>query len=163
MFLFEAIHIQTRTLFLWTSWKIPKPKPNQNQNHISKWRVQIFKPTPGGEWRPWFYKTVATPSGFLEKKSPWWGFDLNPSDHLGPQLGGYVVSYEDNLSFVVWWVYLENGCKAVVFLYCFEYFFKKNPDETKMGAMPSSFCTVLNVFFNFKKKPQMKSELLCMQ
>eukprot|EP01134_Creolimax_fragrantissima_P007901 CFRG7901T1 len=50
-------------------------------------------------WRPWFYQTDATTEDVMKQKSPYWGTDLSLSEN-GVQLGGYVVDYEQGLSFV---------------------------------------------------------------
>jgi len=53
----------------------------------------------GGDWRPWFYTPEPVEMRVLEEKAPYWGQGLSHKA-LGPQLAGYVKTYEQGLSFV---------------------------------------------------------------
>jgi len=53
----------------------------------------------GGDWRPWFYVPQDLSWELIKEKLPWWGPFLGHNTHLmGPQLAGFVKTYE-GLSF----------------------------------------------------------------
>lgn len=55
--------------------------------------------TPGGAWRPWFFRPSAASVSLLAARAATWGRTLS---HHPPaaQLGGYVTDYTDGVSFV---------------------------------------------------------------
>lgn len=58
-----------------------------------------FDVLPGGHYRPWFYDKSATTVKTLLEKPNLFGPNLELTD-AGPQFGGQVVNYANNLSFV---------------------------------------------------------------
>jgi cathepsin A (carboxypeptidase C) len=59
----------------------------------------VYPEIDGGAWRPWFYNMSAATYDFLSNKPLLFGPDLSLID-AGAQLGGLVVNYENNLSFL---------------------------------------------------------------
>jgi len=58
-----------------------------------------FEELDGGAYRPWFYNQTATCIHVLAKKAPLFGPGLLAQD-MGSQMGGEVVNYKNNLSFL---------------------------------------------------------------
>jgi len=58
-----------------------------------------FNEVDGGSYRPWFYNQSATCIHLLAEKAPLFGPGLLAQD-MGPQMGGEIVNYEHNLSFL---------------------------------------------------------------
>ena len=58
-----------------------------------------FNELDGGSYRPWFYNQSATCIHVLAEKAPLFGPGLLAQD-MGPQMGGEIVNYEHNLSFL---------------------------------------------------------------
>lgn len=58
-----------------------------------------FNELDGGSYRPWFYNQSGTCIHVLAEKAPLFGPGLLAQD-MGPQMGGEIVNYEHNLSFL---------------------------------------------------------------
>lgn len=58
-----------------------------------------FRQLPDRAYRPWFFNATAVSTKLLEEKAILYGPDLVTRE-LGAQLGGHIVDYEHNLSFM---------------------------------------------------------------
>lgn len=60
---------------------------------------QGFGIKEGGDWRPWVYHMTGVGASFLQWKFEGFGESLTFGD-VGEQLGGYVVSFNSNFTFL---------------------------------------------------------------